>query len=162
MSTNPTPPRKLTRGEWNKTPYAGSEAKDADGAIQRLLAKYKVKEVMTVSYTGPNGRPAYGIRFVLTGKSYRIALETLDVYPSHVAEQDLKTQVKRAIYFFLKSSLEMANVFMPPEQVLFAFLESPNAGGVTMYEAAQPYLQQLTAPDFGRLMLPPPREGGAA
>lgn len=146
---------KLTRTEWNKTPYSGTDAKDTDGAIARLLAKYGVKETMTVNYVGPNGRPGYGVRFVLKGKCYRIALETLDVW--HVSEGELKAQVKRAIFYHLKSALEVANVFMPPEQVLFAFLEAP-ATGATMYEAAQPYLQQLTAPDFGRLMLPPKRE----
>lgn len=152
-----TTPKQMTRTEWNKTPYAGSDAKDADGAIARLLSKYGVTETMTVQFTGEGGRPGYGIRFALKGKCYRIALEALDA--PHVSDDERKVQVKRAVYFFLKSSLEMANVFMPPEQVLFAFLEAPGAGGATMYEGAKPYLQQLTAPDFGRLMLPPAREG---
>lgn len=146
-------PKRLTRTEWNKTPYAGSEAKDSDRDIQRLLEKYGVKEMMTVNYTGPSGRPGYGVRFVLKGKCYRLALETLDTF-LQVTEEERKVQVKRAIYYHLKSALEVANVFMPPEQVLFAFLESP-ATGQTMYEGAQPYLQRLAAPDFGRLMLPP-------
>lgn len=144
---------KMSRTDWNKTPYAGTDAKDTDGAIARLLAKYGVKETMTVNYVGPNGRPGYGVRFVLKGRCYRIALEVLEAW---VGEDELKNQVKRAIFYHLKSALEVANVFMPPEQVLFAFLEAP-ATGATMYEAAQPYLQQLTAPDFGRLMLPPPK-----
>ena len=146
--------KRMSRSEWAKTPYAGSTAQDADGAIQRLLAKYGVRDVMTAQFTGEGGRPGYGIRFVLNGKCYRIALETLD---AQAGDEELRVQVKRAIFFFLKSALELANVFVPPEQVLFAFLELPAAGNATMYEGAKPYLQQLTTPDFGRMMLPPAR-----
>lgn len=147
--------KRLTRTEWNKTPYAGSTAKDTDRDIERLLEKYGVKETMFASYTGDSGRPGFGVRFVLKGKTYRIALTTLD---AQADETELKVQTKRAIYFFLKASLEVSNVFMPPEQVLFAFLELPGAGNATMYEGAKGYLQQLASPDFGRLMLPPKRD----
>ncbi|WP_439625938.1 hypothetical protein [Gemmata sp.] len=143
--------KRLTRAEWNKTPYAGSEARDADGAVQKLLAKYGVRDVATVSFTTPGGRPGYGVRFVLGGRCYRIALETL---AAAATEDELRVQAKRAVFHFLKSALELSNVFMPPEQVLFAFLELPAAGGATMYEGARPHLGQLTAPEFGRLMLP--------
>lgn len=155
---------KLTRTEWRKTPYAGTEAKDADGALTRLLEKYRVRDIATIAFSsGAHGRPGWGVRFVLDGKCYRVSLETLHVYPGQVSEAELKVQVKRAVFHFLKSALEMATVFMPVEQVLFAFLELPGAGGATAYEAALPHLAQLRAPDFGRLMLPPappPAAGG--
>lgn len=147
--------KRLSRTEWNKTPYAGSTAKDSDGDIKRLLNKYGVREIMTASFVGDAGRLGFGVRFVLNAKTYRIALTTLD---AQVGADEVETQAKRAIFYFLKSSLELSNVFMPLEQVLFAFLELPAGGGATMYEGAKPHLQQLSSPDFARLMLPPKRE----
>lgn len=148
---------RMSRADWNKTPYAGSTAKDADGAITALLAKYKVTETQITSCRGPNLRPAYMLRFVLKGKCYRIAVETLDAW--HVSEAELMLQAKRAVFYFLKSTLEMTTTFFPAEQVLFAFLEVPRSDGETqtMFEGARPYIAQLTAPNFGRLMLPPAR-----
>jgi hypothetical protein len=129
----------MTAAEWNKTPYANTEARDTEATIIRLLDKYGVKEHTISSFTGRNKRPAWGIRFSIKGQSYRIALEVLDA--PRIPEEKLKTQVKRVIFHFLKSTLEMTNVFMPVEQVLFAFLELNS--NVTVFEMAMPRLAQL-------------------
>jgi hypothetical protein len=147
--------KKLSRSEWLKTPYAKSDAKNPDGAIQALLAKYGVVEVMTASYLGVNKRPGFGVRFVLKGKPYRVALETLN---ADASPDELRVQVKRAVFHYLKSVLEVTGVFMSVEEALFAYLELPTPAGdglTTMFEYARPTVNKLTAPDFGKLMLPP-------
>lgn len=144
---------RLTRSEWLKTPYAASEAKDPDKAIRDLLVKRRVVDIQTTETTGPNGRPAYQIRFRLEGKVYRIGMEVLDA--SNVTAHELTRQAKRAVFFLLKSALEFATVFAPLEQVLFAYLES-NAGP-TMYEHARPQLDRLQAPSFAGILALPPK-----
>jgi hypothetical protein len=69
----------LTPRDWRKTPYAQSDARDPDGAVNKLLAKYGVSEIVTALYRGRHDRPAWGVRFVLNGKGYRVSLETLSV-----------------------------------------------------------------------------------
>jgi len=152
----PTADHKLSASEWRKTPYAQSDARDPDGAVNKLLAKYGVCEIVTALYRGRHDRPAWGVRFVLKGKGYRVSLETLNA--EGIPEEKLLSQVKRAVFYMLKSCLEMSGVFMPPEQTLFAFLEPPAMGGLTMFEAFEPLVPQLKAPDLSRLMLPPKQE----
>jgi hypothetical protein len=146
------PKRKLRRGEWGRTPYAGSEASRTEDAVANLVAKYNVTCFQWTQGRGPNGRPAIAFRFELNGKTYRVMIETLD---AEAKSDELLTQVKRVIYYYLKSALEMATVFVPMEKSLFAFLELPD--GTTMFEAAQPYMDRLKGPDFSMLMLPAPR-----
>lgn len=134
-----------TRGEWLKTPYADSSARDPDGDIRAILAKRDVTDIQTTQTTGPNGRPAYVLRFRLGSKVYRIGMETL--HAQQVSAEHLLKQAKRAVYHLLKSVLEFATVFAPVEQVLFAFVES--AAGPTMYEIAKPQLDRLESPNFG-------------
>jgi hypothetical protein len=143
--------RRMTRAEWSKTPYAKSDARDPDGAILSLLAKYKITTTQLTHGNGPNGRPAFAVRFMLGERAYTIMRETLH---ADAPPDQLLKQVKRAIYYRLKVTLEDAAIF-PPEEVLFPYLELPAAGGVTVYTAAQPALAQFKTPDFGRLMLPP-------
>lgn len=140
----------MTRSEWLKTPYAGTEAKDPDRAIQQLLDKYGVRDIQWTIGTGPEGRRAAMLRFILDGKGYRLMLETLE---ADAKEIELLRQVKRAIFYTLKAALESAR-FFGPEKTLFAFLELPN--GQTMHDAAALFMDRLAGPDFGRLMLSPP------
>lgn len=150
---------KLSRSAWRKTPYAASSAQNPDAAIHALLGKYGVTEVQWTVGTGEHGRPACMLRFILGGKGYRIMLEALDADAG--ADERLK-QIKRAIFHYLKSTLEISQVFFTPEEALFAFLELPH--GQTMIDAARPHMARLTGPDFGRLvrgenLLPAPDEG---
>jgi len=95
------------------------------------------------------------LRFVLRDKTYRIGLETLDV--ADVKEHELLLQIKRAVYYFVKSQLEIATVFWTPEEALFAFLELPQGG--TLYEIAKPQMERLTSgADFAAVLLPKPAE----
>jgi hypothetical protein len=148
---------KLSRSEWAKTPYAKSEARNPDAAILALLAKYGVVEVMNAQYRGPNGRLAFGVRFVLRGKPYRIALEVLN---AEAKPEELCVQVKRAIYHYLKSLLEVTGLFISTEQALFAHLELSGEAGksMTMWEYAEDTVKRLVAPSFAQLMLSPKPE----
>lgn len=149
--------KPLHRAAWLRTPYAKSKAKDPDKAVRGLLTKRKIVDIQTTETTGPNGRPLYQLRFRLEGKVYRVGLEVL--HANGVTAEELLRQAKRAVYFLLKSVLEFATVFAPVEQVLFAFLETPNGG--TLYEAARPQLDKFQAPNFaGILALPPARDPG--
>lgn len=139
----------MTRSEWSrKTPYANSEAQNPDGAIQALLAKYGVVQTQWTTGIGLQGRPAIELRFVLKGKGYRMALETLE---AEVPPASLLLQVKRALFYYLKSVLEVSTLFFSSEELLFAFLELP--GGRTMFESAEPHLAKLHTPNFGQLMI---------
>lgn len=142
----------MKRGEWLKTPYAGSTAERTDEATQRLFARYGIDEYQWTQCRGPNGRPAISIRFRLEDRTYRMGIETLDVEGAQ--PEELLTQVRRALFYFLKSTLEMQSVFFTADQVLFAFLELPD--GPTVYEAAAPRLLGLASPDIGRLLGPAP------
>lgn len=136
--------KTLSRQEWQKTPYAQSEAKDPDKALRDLLTKRGVQDIQVTETRGPHGRPSYELRFGLKGKVYRIGLETLPV--SQAKPDELLKQVKRAVYFLLKSTLEFATVFAPLDQVLFPYLEVD--GRTTTYEAAKPFIDQLGPAGF--------------
>jgi hypothetical protein len=151
MAEQMKPQRKMTRSEWARTPYAGSQATRTEDSASGLLSKYGVQVFQWTQGRGQNGRPAIQFRFELKGKTYRVMIETL---LADASPDELIVQAKRAIYHYLKSALEMASVFVPMEKTLFAFLELP--GGYTCFEAAAPYVNQLEGPDFGRLMLPAP------
>jgi hypothetical protein len=147
----------MRRAEWNKTPYAGSTAKDTDADIKRLLAKYGVTATQVTEHAGPNGRPAYTLRFAHKDRTYRIPIETLH---AEARPDELMTQAKRAVYHFLKTCLEATTLFFPAEQALFAFLEINTADGraATVYDVASQNLAHLTGGDLFRVMLPAHRE----
>src|SRR5688572_12686126 len=98
----------MKRSEWAKTPYAKSMAQDPDAAIQKLLTKYGITETQWTTGSGPNGRPAVMLRFSLKGKGYRMMLETLD---AEADRTELLRQIKRALFFYLKSTLEASQLF---------------------------------------------------
>jgi hypothetical protein len=139
---------RLSRTEWAKTPYARSEAKNPDASITSLLAKYGIEDHQFAQGKGANGRRAVLLRFVMNGRAYRIALETLD---ADATPEELTVQVKRVTYYYLKSVLEMSNIFISVEEALFAFMELPD--GATTFEVAGP----LPAQDFMAKLLPPGR-----
>lgn len=147
-------PDPLSVAAWHKTPYAGTDVRDPDRAIQDLLGRYGVTSTSftTVPAAADPARTVYHVVFVLAGKTYRVSVTTLD---ARVEPPRLLAQAKRAAYHALKSLLEMSRVFMAPEQVLFPFLVFPDAGGATAYEVARPRLAALTAADFGRLLALP-------
>lgn len=138
---------------WRRTPYADTEAKETEKDITRLFEKYSVKAFQFTQGVGPAGRPAWSVRFVFNGRTYKAGLEVLDVhgYAQSLHEQLLR-QVKRLIYWRLKTGLEMVGIFSP-EQVFFDWLEL--ADGVTAYEAAAPAVAQLpTAAAFAAVVSP--------
>ena len=145
--------KRMSRADWNKTPYAGTQAQRTEEGIERLLARYGVREFSSSQGHGPSGRAAVAVRFKLGQHSYRICVETLW---ADVDSVSLLQQARRAVYYCLKSSLEMSSLFMPAEQVLFAYLELP--GGYTMYEMAMPRLADISSQGFGEfLALPAPK-----
>lgn len=148
-------PRKpLKRAEWRRTPYAASRVEDEEGAISKLLARYGVStNVMMANYNGQSGRPAFGVRFVLRGRAYRIAFESLDT-DATVKPEELRKQVKRAVFHTLKALLETATVFATAEQILFAFAEVPSTGQ-TIYDMAAPSFDKLGPTNLGALLLGP-------
>lgn len=141
---------KMSRQSWVKTPYAKTEARNVDSAVVKLLEKYTVTEYQWTRGIGPNGQPAVLLRFNLRGRAYRIMVESLN---ADASKEELIRQAYRAIFHFLKSTLEMATVFFPLESLMFSFLELPDQ--TTMYESASPHLEKLTAGNFSQLMLPP-------
>lgn len=146
--------------EWRKTPYAKSDATRADEAIVKLLDRYRISTRQWTEHPGPNGRPAVTLRFIMGGKAYRFGLETLNV--SGADASDLMRQIKRAMYWHLKTTLENLCVFMPPEQALLPFLES--ATGETVYEGIKDYIGGITTKQLHQWgekakALPAPREG---
>lgn len=154
------PTKKHSRSEWLRTPYAKSSAKDAEGSITKLLAKYcAASDVMLANYTGEQGRPAFGVRFTLNGRSYKVAFESLDTTPQ-VSDDERRTQVKRAVFHTLKALLETSTIFAPAEQVLFAFAEIPNSSR-TIYDLASPVLNTLGPANIARMMLGPATNEGA-
>lgn len=148
--------------EWRQTPYAMTDVRDPDGAIRKLLQKHGVTDIQWTEASGPNNRPAVSIRFVLKRKTYRIMLETLDVdYQRSKVNHDLMRnqlicQVKRAIFHYLKSVLEMTGVFFSAEQALLSHLELPQGG--TVFENLEGQLDRLDCDGFKRLLLLPPKK----
>lgn len=141
----------MKRSEWIKTPYAGSRAEGTDESIARLFSRYGISEHQITQQRGPNGRPAYVIRFMLKDRMYRVGVECLDC--PDAGPDELIIQAKRAVFHFLKSMLEMQTVFFSAEQVLFSFLELPGSQ-CTMYEAAAPKLAGMTVAKVSNLFLP--------
>lgn len=129
----------MRMAEWNKTPYAGTTAKDTDGNLAKLMAKYGITEYSMSTGTGPSGRKGFGVQFVLHNIRYQIGFETLDVKGGHPDE--LMQQVKRAVYFHIKSLLETASVFVRPEEVMMPYMVT--ASGQTFYQAVKPRLAEL-------------------
>ena len=144
----------MEKSAWLKSPYATSEVKDPDRAIEALLGKYGVINIQTTSCNGPNGRSAYQIRFQLKDRVYRIGMEVLDV--RGVETRRLVRQVKRAVYHFLKPALEFATIFAPLDQVLFGFVET--ADGNTTYDVGKQFLHNLLPGRFYPPALPAHQE----
>ena len=147
---------KYTPKKWRNTPYAESKAGDPDQALTSLLGKYGVMVHQISQMVGPNGRPAIVLRFQLKQSFYRIAYEVLDA-PEVEIRARIK-QVKRAIYWMLKSRLEEAGLFAPLEESMCGWLELPD--NKTIYEASAPYIQRLPSPHYAKKVfgLLPPKE----
>lgn len=141
--------KRMSRTEWSRTPYAKSDVKDPDRSVTSMLAKYAIEEHQFAQGKGAHGRRAVLLRFVMNKRGYRIALETLD---ADATPDELVVQIKRVIFHYLKSVLEMSSVFISVEESLFAFLELPD--GSTAYEVAGPRLGELPAPNFLQRLLP--------
>ena len=130
--------KRYERGEWLKTPYAGSDAKDPERAVMDLLEGYGVQQRQWTDHKGPNGRVAVTLRFQLNEKVYRISIETLDV--ARAEPRELRKQALRVIYWTLKPLLENALLFGGPDRLLLPFMEDDT--GRTVYEQLQPYLSE--------------------
>lgn len=143
----------LTKTEWRKTPYAGTQAGRTREKMEQILERYGVNTHQITRCRGPNGRPAVVLRFESDEKTYKLAVETVN---ADVEEHLLIKQAERAIYFLLKSTLEFANIFCPLEKAFFAFLELPD--GRTVYDAAEPTIGNLRGGRFDLLALPPAKK----
>jgi hypothetical protein len=140
----------MDRSAWLKTPYANTSAKDPDSAITSLLQNYGVKKWATMHDVGPGGLPGFGVRFELQGLWYVVQFESLQV--KGVDPKQLLNQVKRVVYYTIKTSLEASSVFISPQKLLFAFLEM---NGGNLYEQVAPHLQELQQqPQRFQLLLP--------
>ncbi|MBL8824865.1 MAG: hypothetical protein JNJ77_19925 [Planctomycetia bacterium] len=137
----------MDRSAWLKTPYANTSAKDPDSAITALLQKYQVVHFSTTHAPGPGGNPGYGVRFELGGLWYVVAFESLSV--KGVDPRQLLNQVKRVVYYTLKTLLEASEVFVSRQKLLLPFLE---VGGMNLYEQMKPFLADFQATP-GRLAL---------
>lgn len=129
----------MKKAEWMRTPYAGTQAQNTEKDFSRLFEKYGIEQYQ-YSRGVVNGRPAFQVRFVLNDKPYRFKLETLVV--DDVSSEKLVSQLKRVLYFQLKSLLETATVFLTPEELLFSFLELKRG---TVYEIAEKNMAQIEA-----------------
>lgn len=148
---NPPPkPKPMRRADWTNTPYAGSTAKDPDKSIGDLLSKYGVVHKSQTETLGPNGRALYQLRFILRDRVYRVEREVLHV--EGVPPEQLMRQVKRSIYFELKTVLEIAVVWGPMESAMLQFLE---VNGTTVYEGMKEGLGRLPKATAATLALPP-------
>lgn len=146
--------RVFTNSEWRKTPYSGTTSGRTEQGISRLLDKYGCENFGVSRCRGPHGRKAVMVDFELNGRVYNIGSECLNV--PDVDEDKLIRQAERAVFYFLKSTLEMADLFFPAEHILCGFLMLGNGG--TVYEALKPHMGKLpktTGAGFGRLMLGP-------
>jgi hypothetical protein len=135
---------KLNERQWRETPYALSKANDPDRDLLSLLEKYGIAVHQVSQVVGPHGRPAVVLRFFYKQLAFRIAYEILDA-PDVDLKQRVK-QVKRAMYWMLKSRLEEAGVFGTAEELMCGWLELPD--GKTIYEASEPFIRRLPSPDF--------------
>lgn len=129
--------KKYERGDWLKnTPYAGSDAKNPEKAINDLLEEYGVVSKQWTDHPGPNGRAAVTIRFNLVGRTYRIMVETLDV--PRAEPRELRMQVLRVIFWTLKPLLENSLIFGGIDRLLLPFMEDDT--GATVYEQLSPHM----------------------
>lgn len=129
----------MKKSEWLKTPYANTQAQNTEKDFSRLFEKYGISQYQ-YSRGEINSRPAFMVRFVLNDKPYRFKLEALDV--PDVPDEKLISQLKRVLYFQLKSLLETSTVFLTPEELLFSFLELPKG---TVFELASEHMEQIQA-----------------
>jgi hypothetical protein len=150
----------MTQAEWRKTPYATSEAKDPDKSIRDLLDRRGIVDQQFTRTTGPAGRPLYAVMFKLKDTMYRVGLEVLNA--RGVDQDQLMRQVKRAIFYMLKSAIEYTSVFGSMEQIMFAFIVDPKTNA-TIYETMAPHLPKLTTGGVASLLpaLPPHQEIGS-
>lgn len=129
----------MRKSDWLKTPYANTQAKNTEKDFSRLFEKYGIDQYQ-YSRGVINGKPAFQIRFVLNDKPYRFKLETLDA--PDLTDEKLISQLKRVLYFQLKSLFEISTVFLTPEEVLFSFLELKEG---TVYEIAKKNMASIEA-----------------
>ena len=129
----------MRRSDWLKTPYANTQAQNTEKDLSRLFDKYGIEQYQ-YSRGVIEGKPAFQVRFVLNERPYRFKLETLDV--PDVPDEKLIAQLKRVLYFQLKSLLETSTVFLTPEELFFSFLELK---GGTVYEIAEKNMAQIEA-----------------
>ena len=134
----------MRKSDWLKTPYANTQAQNSEKDLSRLFEKYAIEQYQ-FSRGIINGRPGFMVRFVMNDKPYRFKLESLDV--EDVTDEKLISQLKRVLYFQLKSLFETSTVFLTPEEVLFSFLELPKG---TVYEILQKHTRQLESGASGR------------
>lgn len=150
----------MQRSDWDKTPYARSDARDPDSAIASLLDKYQIGERQWTEHNGIGGLPACSLCFVLKGKTYRITVGVLDCREVDIAQR--KKQVKRVIFWTLKPLLENAVVFGPDgmRKLLLPFMV--DGSGATVYDRIQPMIENVTAKaliNYGKQMaLPAPED----
>lgn len=149
--------KKYSPPQWSQTPYAKTKAGDPDQALTALLEKYGVTVHQISQVVWSHGRPAIVLRFMLRQSAFRIGLEILDA-----PDVDLKArvkQVKRAIYWMLKTRLEESAVFGTPEELMCGWLEL--ADGRTIFEASEPHIARLSAPEYATKvfgLLPPAKD----
>jgi len=129
----------MRKSEWLKTPYANTQASNTEKDFSRLFEKYGIEQYQH-SRGVIDDRPAFMVRFVLNEKPYRFKLEALDV--EGVPNEKLVSQLKRVLYFQLKSLLETSTLFMTPEELLFSFLELKDG---TVYEIAEKHMAKIEA-----------------
>lgn len=143
--------KEMTRTEWNKTPYSGTTAKDTIRDIDRLFQRYRITTHQITNAPGPNGRPGFAVQFTVNKKNYLIGLEIL---PARGVDHELLMgQVKRAVFYQLKTALEACSVFFKPEEVLFPYLVMP--AGNTVYRAVEPHLEKIQTEGFKPLLALP-------
>lgn len=127
--------KPMSRTEWRRTPYSGTSARNTEQAIRSLLRKYGVTN-FSWSEGVDQGRHAVMLRFELRRAWYRLVVCILD---AAVSVEERLRQAERALFYHLKSALELANVFLPVEEVLFAWREIPGHG--TAFQAFAPCLE---------------------
>lgn len=129
----------MRKSDWMKTPYANTHAQNTEKDFSRLFEKYGIEQYQ-YSRGVVEGRPAFQVRFVINERPYRFKLKTLEV--PDVPDEKLISQLKRVLYFQLKSILETSTIFLTPEELLFSFLELK---GGTVYEIAEKNMAKIEA-----------------
>lgn len=129
----------MRKSDWLKTPYANTQAQNTEKDFSRLFEKYGIEQYQ-YSRGVVEGRPAFQVRFVINERPYRFKLKTLEV--PDVPDEKLISQLKRVLYFQLKSILETSTIFLTPEELLFSFLELKDG---TVYEIAEKNMAKIEA-----------------